>query len=233
MLQNDNCASAVLKPWPSSSIKFGIVDEFCKLTCFVKETEMMFRTATAAIVVLAVTTCLAQSTSPVTRPVATPLRSQSQALAVGRGAPSVADNKTASMPTPATLRERVEEMQGTLVKMHAVLKQMRAKATASSKDPLAKANLEMWELLVAHLDKQLQELRVAMVTRDDMEARRADMYKQVEAKADAAAQAARAASKAPTPAPAAQGAGPGAAGQTPAGSGQTPEPPASALPSPN
>ena len=43
--------------------------------------------------------------------------------------------------------------------MHAVLKQMGAKNTPNAKDLLAKANLEMWELMVDHLDKQLQELR--------------------------------------------------------------------------
>jgi peptidoglycan hydrolase CwlO-like protein len=137
------------------------------------------------------------------------------------------------MPTPATLRERVEDMQGTLAKMHAVLKQMRAKATASSKDPLAKANLEMWELLVAHLDKQFQELRVAMVIRDDMEARRAAMYKQVDAKAETAAQAARSAGAGKVPpaaAPAAQGAAPGTALQTPAGVAAPPPPNASPSP---
>jgi hypothetical protein len=147
----------------------------------------------------------------------------------------LAGNKTAGVQTPATLRERAQDMQVTLAKMHAVLKQMRAKAASSSKDPLAKANLDMWELLVGHLDKQLQELRIAMLTREDMEARRAAMYKQADAKAEAAARAARGldAIKAPTPAPAAQGTGQGAPGHTPAGAGETPTPPASASHSPN
>jgi peptidoglycan hydrolase CwlO-like protein len=114
--------------------------------------------------------------------------------------------------------------------MHAVLKQMRSKA--ASKDPLAKANLDMWELLVGHLDKQLQELRIAMVTREDMEARRAAMYKQAEAKADAAAQAARkmGAGKAAA-APAAPDAGHDTSGQAPAN--QAPAAPANTTPSPN
>jgi hypothetical protein len=206
-----------------------------QLTCFAKENEMMFETGTAAIVVLAVTTGLAQSTSPVATPVGTSLMSHKQSLAGRSGMSSLAGNKTAGVQTPATLRERVQDMEVTLAKMRVVLKQMRAKAVSSSKDPLAKANLDMWELLVGHLDKQLQELRVAMVTREDMEARRAAMYRQAEAKADAAAQAARNrnASEAPTPAPAAQGTEQGAAGHTPAGAGDTPTPPASASRSPN
>ena len=196
---------------------------------------MMFKTGTAAIVVLAVTTVLAQGTSPVATPVGTSLMSQRQSVAGRSGMSSLAGNKTAGVQTPATLRERAQDMQVTLAKMHAVLKQMRAKAASSSKDPLAKANLDMWELLVGHLDKQFQELQIAMIAREDMEARRAAMYKQADAKAEAAAQAARGldAIKAPTPAPAAQGTGQGAAGHTPAGAGEIPTPPASASRSPN
>jgi hypothetical protein len=196
---------------------------------------MMFKTGTAAIVVLAATTVLAQGTSPVATPVGTTLMSQRQSVAGRSGMSSLAGNKTAGVQTPATLRERAQDMQATLAKMHAVLKQMRAKAASSSKDPLAKANLDMWELLVGHLDKQFQELQVAMRTREDMEARRAAMYKQADAKADAAAQTARGLddSKAPTPAPAAEGTGQGAAGHIPASAGEIPTPPASASRSPN
>lgn len=187
----------------------------------------MFKTATAAMVALAVTTGLAQGVSPVVVPVGTPRTSQVQPLAGRGGIATVAGNKT---PAPATLRERVQDMETTLAKMHAVLKQMRSKA--ASKDPLAKANLDMWELLVGHLDKQLQELRIAMVTREDMEARRAAMYKQAEAKADAAAQAARkmGAGKAAA-APAAPDAGHDTSGQAPAN--QAPAAPANTTPSPN
>jgi hypothetical protein len=72
--------------------------------------------------------------------------------------------------------------------MHALLKQMQAKNSASaSKDPLVKANLEMWALMVADLDKQYEQLRTATLAREDMEARRAAMYKQADEKAAAAA----------------------------------------------
>ena len=103
-------------------------------------------------------------------------------------------NAGAGAPAPATLPQRIEDMQGTLAKMHAVLKQMHANSAKSQpKDPVAKANLEMWELLVGHLEKQLHELQAAQAVRQDMEARRAALYKQADAKADAEAQAARAA----------------------------------------
>src|SRR5205823_3940727 len=75
-------------------------------------------------------------------------------------------------------RLRMEEMGATLAKMHALLKQMRVRNSASaSKDPAAKANLEMWGLMVADLDKQYEQLRAATLAREDVEARRAAMYK--------------------------------------------------------
>ena len=194
---------------------------------------MMLRSV-AASVVLAVTTALAQGTSPVSAPVSNPLMSQRHALAGRRGLSS--GNKTAGVQTPATLRQRVHEMEGTLASMHALLKQMHPKAAVNSKDPLAKANLQMWELMVGHLDKQLQELQIAAAAREDVEARRASMYKQADAKAAAVAQAARSSSASqaltPAPAPALQGAGENAAGQTTAGQ-SSPTPPATASPSPN
>lgn len=194
---------------------------------------MTFRTPSAATLILAATTVLAQSSSPVA--VAVPAGAalvNQKAMAVKRGAPSVAGTKATGMPIPATLHDRVRDMDSTLAKMHVVLRQMRAKAAANSRDPLAKANLDMWELLVGHLDKQLQELRTAMVIRDDMETRRAAMYKQAEAKADAAAEAARRdARKALTPD--AQDATQGTTGKIPEGAGAPSTPPANASPSPN
>lgn len=149
--------------------------------------------------------------------------SQRPALAGRRGISALAGNKMSGVAQ----RQRIEDMEGTLVRMHEVLKQMRANAAKShAKDPLAKANLDMWELMVGHLDKQLEELKVAMATREDVEARRAAMYQQADAKAKA--QAAQAAARAvqvapgasagqsPTPTPATQGAEQSTAGQTPA-----------------
>ena len=96
-------------------------------------------------------------------------------------------------------RERVQEMQSTLNDMHALLKQMQAKnASSRSKDPVAKANLEMWELLLAHLDKEFNQLE-ATLAREDREARRAALYNQAYEKAAKEAQAANGAITGQTP----------------------------------
>jgi hypothetical protein len=85
-------------------------------------------------------------------------------------------------------------MDSTLSQMRGVLKQMQAKAARSKvSDPLAKANLDLWELMVGHLDKELQQLHETLGVREDMEVRRLALYKQADAKAEAAAQAGRAA----------------------------------------
>lgn len=88
-------------------------------------------------------------------------------------------------------RQRLQEMQTTLASIHALLKEMRDKAALrNSKDRVLKDNLEMWELMPAHLDKQLEQLRVATMARDDFDARRAAMYNQASEKAAREAQAA-------------------------------------------
>ena len=116
---------------------------------------------------------------------------QRQGFAHPRG---LAGNPARNLPAPGALHQRVQDMENTLNQMHGVLKEMQAKAAKSSaKDSLAKSNLEMWELLVGHLDKQLQELKIATAAREDLEARRSALYKQADAKAEAEAQAARAA----------------------------------------
>jgi hypothetical protein len=218
-------------------------DEIQWLICFAKETEKMFRNAIRVITVLAVTTALAQSIPPATQPADNPPATvpggtevmQRQGYAHRRG---LAGNQARNLPAPA-LHQRVQDMENTLNQMHGVLKEMQAKAAKSTaKDSLAKSNLEMWELLVGHLDKQLQELKIATAAREDMEARRTALYKQADAKAEAEAQAARAAEAAkfaaggPTPAPAGQGGGQSPAGQTVPGQ-PAPTPPANNSPSPN
>jgi len=90
-------------------------------------------------------------------------------------------------------------MQTTLNDMHALLKQMQAKNGSSrSKDPVAKANLEMWELLLAHLDKEFNQLE-ATLAREDFEARRAALYNQAYEKAAKEAQATNGAITGQTP----------------------------------
>jgi hypothetical protein len=86
-------------------------------------------------------------------------------------------------------------MGATLTKMQALLKQMRAH-TNSAKDPVAKANLDMWTLMVDQLDKQYEQMRLAARQREEMEARRAALYKQADEKAAEAARKAQEAQKA-------------------------------------
>jgi hypothetical protein len=204
----------------------------------------MFRNATRVITILAVTTALAQGTPPSTVPAGNPPATVPGGTEVmqrhgfaGRRGPS--GNQTRGVPAPTSLHQRVQDMESTLSHMHLVLKQMQDKAAKSkAQDSLAKANLDMWELMVGHLDKELQELKIAVAAREDMEARRAALYKQADAKAEAEAQAARAAQAAkfaagaPTPAPVGQGAGQSPAGQT-APEQPSPAPPANNSPSPN
>jgi len=196
---------------------------------------MRLRNAAAATVVLAVTTVLAQGTPPMPAPAGMPPTSQRRPLPARKGMSPGAGNQMAGGQGLATLRQQMEEMQGTLVKMHAILNQMRAKAIKGGiKDPVAKANLDMWELMLGHLDKQFEELKAATLARADLEARRAALYKQADEKAAAEARAAQGkfADQPPTPAPASQEAGQSTAGKTPAGQ-TSPTPPASASPSPN
>jgi peptidoglycan hydrolase CwlO-like protein len=141
------------------------------------------------------------------------------------------------VPVQTSLRERVQDMERTLTQMRLVLTKMQDKAaTSKTQDALAKANLDMWELMVSHLDKELRELKDAAAAREDMEARRAALYKQADAKAEAEAQAARAAEAAKfaagAPAPAGQSAGQSPAGQTAPGQ-PSPAPAANNSPSPN
>jgi hypothetical protein len=119
----------------------------------------------------------------------------------------LSDNTRAQSAT----RQRVEDMGNTLTRMHGLLKQMQAKTGAdSTKDPLIKANLEMWGLMLADLDKQYAQLKLASHARDELEARRAALYKQAEARAAQAAKTGQGVGA--VPAAADQGAQPSPAG---------------------
>jgi MoxR-like ATPase len=92
------------------------------------------------------------------------------------------------------MREQVQDMENTLSRMRAVLKQMHARAAKSkATDSVTKANLDMWDLMVGQLDKEFEQLRQTLAAREDLEARRAALYRQADAKAAAEAEAARAA----------------------------------------
>jgi hypothetical protein len=210
------------------------------LIYFTKETEMIFQNATRVIMALAVTTALAQGTPPAAAgspQAAVPGGNDVMQRPgyAGRRAPSAKQPR--GVPVQTSLRERVQDMERTLTQMRLVLTKMHDKAaTSKTQDALAKANLDMWELMVSHLDKELRELKDAAAAREDMEARRAALYKQADAKAEAEAQAARAAEAAKfaagAPAPAGQSAGQSPAGQTAPGQ-PSPAPAANNSPSPN
>jgi len=143
---------------------------------------MTLRSTAAAVLFLTASTW-AQSVSPAA-PAARPVATNSRKVIATSNAAGVAANARAQNLG----RQRMEEMGSTLSKMHGLLKQMQAKNSAgATKDPTAKANLEMWGLMLAELDKQYEQLRTATLAREDMESRRAAMYKQAEEKAAAAA----------------------------------------------
>jgi hypothetical protein len=137
---------------------------------------MMLRNSAALLVVLAATTLWGQSSGP------SPVRQQPAV------ATSNAGGIAAGVRAKNAANQQLQEMGSTLTKMHMLLKQMRVNA---SKDPMAKANSEMWSLMLGELDKQYEQLSVAARQREDLEARRAALYKQADEKAAEAAKRAQ------------------------------------------
>ena len=186
--------------------------------------------ATAAIFVLAVTTVFAQQSAPANTPVqapaAAPQATPYPPTPMNRWPNSAMGRRQAGPVNPPSLQQRVQDLEATVDKMHLVLKKMQGKSAANAKDPAVKANLEMWNLMVGQLDKQLQELKQAEASRQDMEARRAAMYKQADIKSQAEAKAAQQArfSQQANGNNSPQSAGQGSAAPAPAAAGQTPAP---------
>jgi hypothetical protein len=149
-----------------------------------KENEMKLRSA-AVLLIIAATGVWAQT--------AAPARSMAGRQRSVMATSTDADSKTAEMRAKAAVNQRVQEMETTLTKMHLLLKQMQASpAVKNSKDPMTKANLEMWGLMVQQLDKQFDQVKVAAREREDLEARRSAMYKQAQEKAAQSARNAQA-----------------------------------------
>ncbi len=90
-----------------------------------------------------------QSTAPVTR-MPRPFRNR-----IMRSAPG-----TQQSASPA-LEARLEAMEDTLAKMHALLADMQHKAGGKGQTAAAD-NLRMWELLLGHLDRTFSEARMSM-----------------------------------------------------------------------
>jgi hypothetical protein len=143
---------------------------------------MTLRHGTAALAILLATTTWAQSG----RASAGPLASRRQTIM----ASSNTDGLAPAARNRTVASQQMQEMGATLAKMHELLKGMRAKASANEKDPMAKANLDMWSLMLQQLDKQYEELRLASRARQDLDARRNALYKQADEKGAAAAKAA-------------------------------------------
>jgi peptidoglycan hydrolase CwlO-like protein len=151
------------------------------------EMEMTFGSATRFLVVLTATAAFTQTAQPGATS-GTPMMRQ-----VPSAKGPVTDRATDPLGL-SEMRERVNDMESTLSRMRGVLKQMHAKTSLSKvPDSLTKANLDLWELMVGHLDNELEQLRVTLATRENMEERRVALYKQADTKIAAANQAARAA----------------------------------------
>jgi chemotaxis protein histidine kinase CheA len=122
-------------------------------------------------------------------------------------ATSNAEGLAAANRARAAANQNLMELGNALTRMEALLKEMRAQTNRAG-DPVAKANLELWTLMLDQLDKQYEQLRIAARQREDLEARRAALYKQADEKAGEAARrakaskAAAAASNASIPTPA-------------------------------
>jgi paraquat-inducible protein B len=93
----------------------------------------------------------------------------------------------ATMPTAGAMAsQQMKELEDTVNKMQALLKQMQTIA-AKSKSRATQDDLRMWELLVGHLNQTLAQDRLLAVEHAEMMARREALYKQAQAKADAEA----------------------------------------------
>jgi hypothetical protein len=149
-------------------------------------------TIAAVLLIVAATGVCAQTVAPAgaLRPMTGPQRT---AVATTTDA----DSKTVEMRAKAAVNQRVQEMETTLTKMHLLLKQMQASpAVKNSKDPMTKANLEMWGLMLQQLDKQFDQVKMAAREREDLEARRSAMYRQAQEKAAQSARNAQAQARA-------------------------------------
>src|SRR5215472_14653654 len=96
---------------------------------------------TAALLVLAASAASAQNSSPSKAPMSVPGRR------ISAVATTPVEDKGSETRMQNVMHQRVLEMGKTIAQMQVLLKQMQSKVAASgSKDSLAKANVEMWQL---------------------------------------------------------------------------------------
>jgi hypothetical protein len=152
---------------------------------------MSVKLRAAITILLTATGVWAQSPAPLTAPADKPAVVGGEAARSNRLMGRPFPGRRPGIQTQLPERQRLQEMQTTLTSMHALLKEMRDKAASrNSKDAVVKDNLQMWELMLAHLDKQLDQLKIATLMREDLDARRADLYNQASEKAAKEAQSA-------------------------------------------
>jgi hypothetical protein len=146
-----------------------------------QELDMMLRNSAAMLVILAAATVWGQSSAaPRRQPVA---------------ATANAEGVAAANRAKAAANQNIQDMGAAITKMQGLLKQMRSHAS-TAKDPVAKANIEMWSLMLDQLDKQYEQMRMVARQREEMESRRAALYKQADEKAAEAAKKAQDAQRA-------------------------------------
>lgn len=137
---------------------------------------MRLRTITLGIALLSATVLWAQDTAS-QAPVAGSAPTLSPGTAPVSRARNAFRNRT-MMPAPRralsadpAFAARLEDMQDTLTKLHALLKQMQSQAGSSKRQTVAAENIQMWELLLGHLDRTLAQARMTAIQRSVMDQR--------------------------------------------------------------
>ena len=166
-----------------------------------------------AVVILATATALGQTS-------AGPSVQKPQTAATMGSAHTVATAESVKQ----TADQKLQDMGATLSKMQSLLKKMRDRSS-NSKDATAKANLEMWSLMLQELDKEYEQLRLAARRREEFEARRSALYQQSAQSAAAASKAEQAAKTSASPNANGQPSAAPAAPQSPAASQSSPTSP--------
>ena len=172
---------------------------------------MTLRSTAAAIVLFTVTVAFGQENAPAsTHASSGAVQATRPPIVTHRWGTNTKGNAQSGPVNEASLQQRVEDLQATVDRMHAVLKQMRVKSPASAKAPM---------------DKQLNDLKLAEASRATAESRRTAMYKQAEIKSQTGDRSAQQVmfSQPPTGTASPATAGAGGTAQSPTG-GQTPNP---------
>jgi len=119
------------------------------------------------VVLLSMATLRAQKPQTTGAPVA----AQNSGAVASPGLPSPMspsqDPSVAMQRMEALHQQRLQEMEVSLAKMHTLLNDMKARLAAdhSRSSASEKDNIELWEMMLGHLDKTLAQARLAAVQR--------------------------------------------------------------------